>query len=324
MSKVELVIFSDAHFHLWKNHNPNNRRTRKQMAAVEKIFKIAFNEKADLVFTGDMFQDPESLNNSLLSLVQPWFIELFNKYPVNLYGISGNHDMEETNSFKRRSPSYVFTLSNTIRRFNCIDFESVVLEDRGIALHGIPYITHNESIMDLINSIVIDPKLYNILLLHTDFQGQKDTNGLVIGKGSNIVEEDLKRFNLVLSGHIHKKGKVRENIYSVGSPYHTRLSDMGGSFGYWLLSRTDKGLKLKFKELDEGPKFGFMEEHNDPEMFLVPKPKNKAELMEASQTLDLSDKPKLISDYLKWSGDRSKSRRKYLKDLIERVRDEED
>ena len=315
---MRAIFISDVHMHLWKNHNPNNRRVRLQMEAVESVFKIAFSNKVPIVFGGDFFHDPDSLNNGLISLINPWLVDLFFRYPVEMYGISGNHDMEETNSFKKRSPSYIKTLSNTIKNLHCIDFRSVELGT--MAIHGVPYLTQNEGIMEYINSIEISPKKFNILLLHTDFKGQKDTSGYEVGKGAEIIEEELSRFSIVVSGHIHKKGRIRDSIYSIGSPYQLRTSDIGGDFGYWILS---DNFKMKFKSLKNGPKFTH-EDPTDPTEFKVPKPMDKVELMKESKTIDLSNKPRLIKDYIKWLGDKSKNRSKYLLNLIERVEQDEE
>jgi DNA repair exonuclease SbcCD nuclease subunit len=314
---MKFIAFSDIHFHVWGNFNTHNRRVIAQMEIVERVFQIAHSRKCPILFLGDMFHDPDSLSNDLLSMVQPWFIELFNKYSVHFFAISGNHDMKETNSFKRRSPSYINTLSNSIRNFQNLDFHSITHE--GMTYHGVPYITHNEGIMDYIESIELNPDTPNILLLHTDFRGQKDTNGMEVGKGTNINEKGLKKFDVVLSGHIHKPGKLRDNIYSVGSPCQLRVSDMGGEFGYWICR---DNLKMDFKSFDKVPEFKYYSEGDktDDFNFWVKKPISDSQTFQELKTFSLTDKQKVTSEYLNFIQEGSKTRKRYLLNLIKRIR----
>lgn len=318
---MRFILFSDAHFHIWGNYNEGNRRVQAQMQAIEKLFYIANQSKAPLVFTGDMFHDPEGISNELWSIFQPWFMELFNRYPVNLYAISGNHDMKETNTFRKRSPSYINTLANSIKNFHNLDFESVDLGD--YVLHGVPYITHNEGIMEVVRGFKLSPKKKNILLLHTDFKGQKDTGGMEVGKGANIEEDYLSKFDLVLSGHIHKPGKIRGNIYSIGAPYQLRVSDMGGSFGYWICR---DNFKMSFKPLEDLPEFRYYTrlEEVDKFHYWVKKPIEDTEALKEVKVLNLEDKQQVVIDFLKATEEKSKSRKIYLINLIKRIKSNEE
>jgi DNA repair exonuclease SbcCD nuclease subunit len=311
---MKAIIFSDIHLHSWAKFNRDNYRLKNQLDTLEHLFQVAFRSKVPIIFGGDMFMDPESLKNSLLSVSLPFIQDLFRKYNVDFFAISGNHDLESENSLSRRAPTYINTLANTIESFHNIDFDSADFGDW--VLHGVPYLMFNRGIMDHINSITLDKSKFNILLLHTDFKGQVDTNGFAVGKGENISESGLRRFDLVLSGHIHKPGLVKNNIFSIGAPMQIRLSDMGGKFGYWVL---DDKFKLTFREINDTPKFRLYEKESEVENdfdFWVKIPREDDLTVMLSTDIDLSNREELIKQYLRWKGIKGYSYFKTLMDLV--------
>jgi len=314
------LIFSDYHFHLWKNFNKGNSRIKFQLDTFELLLKRAFSLKVPIFFAGDMFHTPSELNNELLSLVLPRILDIFRKYPVEFYAISGNHDLAGGNTYSRRSSSYINTFANSIRTFHVVDFETTIIGD--IALHGIPYISFNQDYPDVLDSIKVVEGKFNILMNHTDYQGQKDTNGIVIGRGENLSRDMFKKFDLTLSGHVHKAGHLFGSVYSIGAPFQQRLSDMGGDFGYWTLK---KGFKLQFHSLD-GPKFRFYEdpkEITNTTDYWIKKPKD--EVIDKDPGLDsqnLGNKRKVLKRYLKATHVRSKSKAQVLTGLLNDIGDE--
>jgi len=310
------IIFSDLHLHTWPQFNVDNVRLRFQLSVLEKMMKLGFKNDVPVFFGGDFFHQPVSLDNDLLSVVLPELRRILNQYPANLYAITGNHDVSKINSIKRRSPSYINTLANTFKNFKVIDFDRV--ETLDYVVHGVPYIHFNEGLMDYINSIELSDK-FNILLLHTDFRAQRDTNGIVIGKGEGISEKDLSRFDLVVSGHVHKAAHLRKNIYSIGAPMQQRVSDMGGSFGYWIITND---LGLKFRKL-KGPEFRYYtneEDITDDYNYWVKENISREESsQEVEDFLDLSDRKRIIRNYLKAQGVVSKSKRSLLINLVSEI-----
>ena len=314
---MRALFFSDIHFHLWGKFNEDMKRTKASFRILEFLFKLAEHNKVPLIFGGDMFHDPEAISNELWSLFQPEVLRLFNYYPsVEVYAISGNHDMKDANTPKLRSPSYIRTLSNSISRFKCIDFETVRFN--GWYLHGVPYLTHNEGIMAEISKFNLKPNVPHVLLLHTDFQGQKDTSGVEVGRGQGIDESYFKNFKLVMSGHIHKAGRVRKNIYSIGSPNQLRTSDMGGEFGYWILG---DDFKLTFKALDIAPEFRYYKEDKERDNFhlWIKEPITEEALISEARAFDTSNKSDIVDAYLEYEGIQSKTKSRYLKQLFNKV-----
>ena len=322
--KPHFVVFSDHHFEYWSKYNADGKRTWSQVSILEQLFSRAHSLGVPLLFGGDLFHNPEHLSNSLMSLVFPQLVDLFNRYPVDLYAISGNHDMEGTNTLNHRSPSYIHTLSHIFPRFHCIDFKSVELD--GIAIHGIPYITHNQDYAEIVSNVRIVPGVINILINHTDYKGQTDTNGIVIGKGENITENLFERFDMVLSGHVHKMAKVFKNVRSIGSTHQTRLSDMDGEFGYHVLKTVKGRLNLVHRVIDNSPKYRYYTEESEIDNttdFWVKLQKGEEDIAALIEIEDgISDYSNVVKAYSD-SANLSRSKRVLLFDLIKAVTDED-
>jgi len=315
------IWFSDIHLYYWTKYNSDGRRLQGQLDVLEFLFKQAYTYKVPLFFGGDLFHSPVGVSNTLLSAVLPRLLELFNIYPINLYAISGNHDLEGINTLKHRSPSYVNTLANSIENFHNLDFTSFEAED--FVVHGIPYLTNNEGFGEAVNKIAIIDGKFNILMNHGDYYGQKDTNGIIIGKGENVNEKALEKFDLVLSGHVHKAEHLRKNIYSIGSPMQHRLSDLGGAFGYWTLK---KRFKLAFKEITTTPKYKMYssesEKDNDTD-FWVKEPKADIEINSMLEDeVDFQDHLDIGKQYLKAMSVKSRAKKRLLMEILNQVEEE--
>ena len=156
--KLIAIASSDWHLHNWKNHNENDRRIKSDMAQVQILCRISKRRKVPILFPGDMFHNDQSLSNRLLHYVLPIFDELFNKSPdIDLYGIDGNHDQVQQNTYEDRSPGYIESFSQAFENIHCVNFKSIDVGN--FKLHGIPYITRNQDFDKLVNSIKLS-KMY--------------------------------------------------------------------------------------------------------------------------------------------------------------------
>ncbi len=316
------IWFSDIHLYYWAKYNKDGRRLQGQLEILEFLFKQAYTYNVPLFFGGDLFHSPIGVSNTLLSAVLPRLLELFNIYPIQMYAISGNHDLEGINNLKHRSPSYINTLANSIKDFHNLDFESVEFED--FVVHGVPYLTNNVGFEEAISDIEVVQGKFNILMNHGDYKDQKDTNGIIIGKGENVDEEALKKFDLVMSGHVHKAGHLREHIYSIGSPMQHRLSDLGGAFGYWTLK---KRFRLSFKEITTTPKYRLYSSESQRDNttdFWVKEPKADIEVNDMLEDeVDFQDHANIGRQYLDATGIKSRNKRRLLTEILTEIEDDE-
>jgi DNA repair exonuclease SbcCD nuclease subunit len=319
------IVFSDHHLEYWGKYNKGGRRTRVQMDILENLFALAEKRKCPLIFTGDLFHNPNSLSNALLSMVLYEFRVLFTQYPnVNLYAISGNHDLSGINTLTHRSPSYILTLSRLFDNFHCLDFTSLDFEH--FTLHGLPYITHNEDYEKIVNMIEVDYSKFNILLNHADYAGQKDTNGIVIGKGENISDSLFDKFDKVLSGHVHKKDRINKKVLSIGATHEQKFSDRGGSFGYWVIKKKGGSLRFMFIEKNWAPKFIMYTDESqitDDYNYWVKEPKPEDDIISTLDLEDIGNAPiKMARSYAKQLG-LNRSKRSILIELVKEVGDED-
>lgn len=315
---MKAIFFSDIHFHFWEKHNKGNKRIKSQMAVFEKVIRLGFTNKCPIFFLGDLFNNPGEVTNKLLNYISTSFSQVFKEYPgVQLYLISGNHDMSEKNTILHRSPSYAHAFSTLFPNIHNLDFNSVTHE--GTTFHGIPYLEDNAGLVEY--STKFSLKGEDILLIHTGFRGQKDTSGVVVSEGFNITEQVFDRFKYVLSGHIHKPGRVRQNIFSVGAPLQLRASDSEGKFGYWVL--TDTG-NLKFKELLGTPKFRYYtdtSEINNETDIWIKKPSNSDAVSVISPSSTVISPLAVAKEYCRSIGVKSKTKINFLTQLIREAND---
>lgn len=312
---MKAIVFSDIHFHLWEQHT---KRFDAQLQVFEHLVKLSDKNECPLLFGGDMFHTPKDIKNSLLGILIPFFKATFEKYPkAKIYAISGNHDQATENYVDNKAPSYVATLAQIIPNFECIDFKWKNLN--GFSVYGIPYLSHNIGLEDLVKDAAkkIAFKDLNILMVHTDFKGQKDTNGIVVGQGQNFKESTLSPFDLVFSGHIHQRAKLRDKVYSIGSPLQLRLSDKDSRFGFWIVADDNE---VRFREIEFTPKYRTYtnpSEINNETDIWVKLPRSVDELT-GGEVRPLSNK-EIVNQYLLDMGIKSKLKRVKLKEIVNKV-----
>jgi len=322
--KVVAVGSSDWHLHNWKNYNKDQRRLKVGLEVVDRLQKICTELGVPLLFPGDLFHNDQALPNEVIEHVFPVFQEKFNDRflmnPFEMYGIDGNHDQPGQNTKQQRCEGYVEHLSKVFKGLHCMNFESKDLKNFG--LHGIPYITRNEGFVEAVNDIKLIKNKPNILMIHSDLPGAKDTNQRVVGTVRNIPERlsDLfARFDLVISGHIHKAQIMDDNVIMIGAPTQQRKTDIGCKMGYWLIYNDMSYEFVPFKGL---PKFKIVTEDpgDDKHYYIIEnKTSKKIKDVEGENKRDfnvLMSRKKLVNNYMKETGEESKARRKKLKTLL--------
>lgn len=320
MKKVVGIVFSDLHLNLWNKFNQENKRTLDGFRVLFLIKSLCLKYGCPAIFCGDLFHKPEFIENELLSKTIEVFDELdWDKW--KMYSISGNHDMSKSNNLNSHSPSWVNTLSKKYKFLENIDFTSVVVGDNYV-LHGIPYIDHNIGLNEYVRNLPLmkgrkDLNIPNILLLHTDYPGAKDTDGVEVGSVENLNINVLSRFDLVLAGHIHKPQRLSKKVFMVGAPIQQRRTDKDCDLGYWKLY---SDMSMKFVPLEGFPKFIDVDNSDDIKddgnfYTVVSKPISLEVTQENHITRNLSKK-RLVSRYLRKSGIKDPKKKSVLLEII--------
>lgn len=246
------IIFSDLHLNIWSKFNEGNDRTLNHFKVLSCIKDICVKHKIPALFCGDLFHKADGISIELLEMLDEQLKDY--DFPVDnfkMISISGNHDIKLVNTIKSPKYSLVKYIANRYQSISCIDFSSTPISCN-VMVYGVPYIDHNIGLSEYLKSIEFVDGYKNILLLHTDYPGAKDTDGREIDSVENLNINILNRFDLVLCGHIHKPQRLSKKVYMIGAPLQQRRTDAKCKLGYWELY---PDLSVKFKELEGFPKF---------------------------------------------------------------------
>lgn len=311
--KIIAIAFSDLHINDWSKFNANGERTQNHFRVLSLIKEKCMEYRCPAFFCGDLFHKPELITIPMISQVQHSFSSLEGKWEV--YAISGNHDMISTNSFENPQESWVSIFSEWYHFLINLDFNKRIL-DNNLCIWGIPYIDHNIGLNQWLKEVKLETNMKNILLLHTDYPGAKDTDGTEVGSCENLNTNLLQKFDLVLIGHIHKPQRLGKKIIIVGAPIQQRRSDKDCDLGYWKIY---EDLTVKFVPLDF-PKFIDVDSEDkvkDDGNYYTIISKSENVRLEELPTIsrDLS-KRKIVRSYLKAKGIKDPEKKKLLTNLI--------
>ena len=311
--KVIAIAFSDLHLNNWAKFNSDGRRTLNGFDVLYRIANICHHKKCPALFCGDLFHKPENIDQNLLDLVLTEFHNIDVDYPeFRCYAINGNHDLSVINHIDKPSSGWVTKFSrifNWLVKADCMEFQ--INKYRAL---GIPYIDHNHGLNDFIKRRNVD-----ILLLHTDYPGAKDTDGRPVDSVENLNINLLKPFKLVLCGHIHKPQRLGKKVYMVGAPQQQRRTDRDCKMGY--LEIYDD-LSVKFKYWEDYPKFIDVYDENDINVddgnyyTVIPKPTTSKKLESEHKITKQLTKKQLARRYMKQKGDKNKARLKLLTKVL--------
>lgn len=238
--KLILLAYSDIHHHIWPTYNENQFRLKLSLKIESNIWKIGQAKKIPILFNGDLIHKETEISNDLLDYLFSHYKGL-NKIDCKVYAISGNHDQAGISVIGKKVGSYINTFSRLVKNLKCIDYKTIEIPNgkKTIAIHGIPYISHDLGLENYIREIVV-PKLnkkkQNILMLHTTIPETMDTDGRVMqthSLGKDFIELITENFDLITTGHIHKPMVLNKNIIQVGATNQQRKTDRDCDMGYW-------------------------------------------------------------------------------------------
>lgn len=314
MKKLIAIAFSDLHINLWNKFNTNNQRTLNHIKVLFMIKDICKANKVPALFCGDMFHKPENIDNELVDILTDKFGDLDDGWEC--IAIQGNHDMSKSNSTDKPSPGFIKSFSRVFNWLNCIDFKSYTMSI-DVMVHGIPYLDHNVGMAEYIKTLKLDKGYKHILLLHTDYPGAKDNDGRLVDTVENLNMNMLKKFDLVLCGHIHKPQRLSKKVYMIGSPLQQRRTDSNAKLGYW---EVYSDMSMKFIPIKGFPKFIDIESEDekkdDGNYYTVLPKKLVTNNINNNKIHKHLSKNKLARQYLREKGINDKDKSKLLKKIL--------
>jgi DNA repair exonuclease SbcCD nuclease subunit len=319
MSKEVIAIaFSDLHINLWAKFNENNKRTLDSFRVLSIIKEECKKYQCPALFCGDFFHKPENMDSELMEVVYEEFSKLkLKESGIEIYAISGNHDIKKVSKIGTKPFSWIRLLEQFgIRN---LDYSKTLIGNRdAYRVYGVPYIDNNIGLSEYLKKLNLKDK--NILLLHTDYPGAKDTDGREIDSVENLNVNILNKFDLVLCGHIHKSQRLSKKVYMIGAPNHQRRTDRGCKLGYWKIY---SDLSMQFVHLKQFPKFIDVEsedEIKDDGNYYTVLPKKTSNLVNTNHkiTKQLSKKA-LARKYLKEKGITEQDKKELLIDILKKA-----
>lgn len=234
---MKFVFFTDSHFHLFTNYaKPDdefvNDRFKEQMEALQKVFDIAREQDAKVIFGGDLFHKRNSIDTRVYNQVFKVFS--INK-DIETYLLRGNHD-SVTNSLRTDTSLQPLEALENLYVFS----DLATLQEDDVNIVMAPYGDETEEVKEFIN-IAIDDNRKNILVGHLGVEGS------LTGKGSHRLEgafgyQDLlpNEYDFILLGHYHRRQYFQNpNHFYGGSLMQQSFSDEQEANGVHLID-TDK------------------------------------------------------------------------------------
>lgn len=325
------IAFSDVHINLWTKFNAGNSRTMDGFKVLHIIKKQCIKLNVPAFFMGDLLHKPENIDNELFGILVDEFLKLNSEPFWNCYFIEGNHEIKNRNTLISlgneetseptiySSPGFVYSFSKIFNWLKPIVGSKTLYG--GYRVWGLHYLDHNLGLNHTVQEIAKKFRKHekNILMLHTDYPGAKDTDNSEVGSCENLNLNLLNKFDLVLMGHIHKPQRLSKKVYMVGAPFQQRRTDKDCDLGYWIIY---DDLSMEFKSLSKKfPKFIDVENEEDKKEdgnYYTVIPKRNLEKQEVTTnriSANLS-KVKLAKRYLSEKGIKDKGKAKLLKQLL--------
>nr|UWI36649.1 MAG: Metallophosphoesterase, calcineurin superfamily protein [Bacteriophage sp.] len=315
--EVIAIAFSDLHINLWAKFNENNHRTLNSFRVLSIIQKQCRKYNCPALFCGDLFHKPENMDQDLAEICYNEFNKLGK---LNILAISGNHCIKKVS----RIGTHPFSWLYLVERYGIeiMDYHNRPLSayHQDIMVYGVPYIDNNVGLSEYLKKLKLDKNVKNILLLHTDYPGAKDTDGREINSVENLNVNILNKFDLVLCGHIHKHQRLSKKVYMIGAPYQQRRTDKDCKLGYWKLY---SDLSMEFVELKGFPKFVDVESEDeikdDGNYYTVLPKKSSIQVNTNHQITKQLSKKVLAKRYLKEKGIKDEVKTKLLIETLKKA-----
>jgi len=217
-----IFLLADLHFGV----RSNSLEWLQNQINYFKNFYIPYLKKnvrsGDILFIlGDWFDNRQLLDIYVMNTSIDIVIELAEILPI--YILTGNHDI-----YKKYD-----TDVNSIVAFKFIpnvfiyEKPTVITNDVSKILI-LPWIGDENA-----EESYVKNNLHDYVFAHTNIAGFKYDNNRYIHKGANFTA--IKGIKKLFSGHIHKRQEFKQFIY-VGSPYHTKRSDVSNQKGVYVFN----------------------------------------------------------------------------------------
>jgi len=175
---------------------------------------------------GDLMDRRKFVNFNTLQTVRKQFMEPLEEMGVTVHCVLGNHDTFYKNTNELNSIRELF--SDRYSNFNIYEEPTEINLD-GLTIGMIPWINSNnrEDTLEFLKKTKAP-----IVCGHFELDGYEVMRGHKFDGGMS--DSELKRFEMVLSGHFHNKSS-RNNIHYLGTQYQITFHDLHEKKGFHVL-----------------------------------------------------------------------------------------
>ncbi|QVW29051.1 hypothetical protein [Bacillus phage SWEP1] len=253
--RTKYIVFSDFHWHNFDNFAKPVTYTYKgkeiqitdrllaQLNTINRIFEIAHENDADVLFDGDYFHARNRITTLVYNLGFNAIYDNMMKYPdVRLYMIVGNHDQADSSDF----PEHSLENFKAIPRVTVMD-DFYPLDTGSCVLYPISYSDNVTYLKERIEHFASEAKFEgkpSILMAHIGVDGSETgQHSHRLGGAFSVDELFPDIFTYVTLGHYHKRQFLggRDNVFYVGNTIQESFSDEGQDKGVFLIDVEKKG-----------------------------------------------------------------------------------
>lgn len=219
---MKTVIIGDLHIGI-RNGNQYFFRMMKNFFE-EKFFPFLYeNNITRVIQLGDILDKRKSIDFTVAKFLRDDFLRKFDESKIELYAISGNHDLYYRQSVSIDGPSQ---FTNGYQYVKIIK-EPMVLDDFLL----IPWVC-DENKQNIVDFLEKNRNPQKIVLGHFELAGFPVIKGHMAERGS--LENDIfSGYKKVISGHYHSPSS-RKNIVYIGTPYELSWNETGDEKKYYV------------------------------------------------------------------------------------------
>jgi DNA repair exonuclease SbcCD nuclease subunit len=237
ISYKKIFLLSDLHFGV----RANSLEWLSNQTEFFHKFYIPYLKKniqpGDILFIlGDWFDNRQLLDIYVMNSSIDIMLELADIIPI--YIITGNHDVyKKYNTDVNSIVAFKYIPNVTIYE------KPIVITNNDTKILILPWIGNAD-----IEENYVRANKFDYIFAHANITGFKYDNGKDIIGSFGINFSKFKNIKKIFSGHIHKR-QEKDNIIYIGSPYHTKRSDIGNSKGIYLFDPTTNSFSFTRNDL---------------------------------------------------------------------------
>jgi DNA repair exonuclease SbcCD nuclease subunit len=231
---MKIAILGDTHFGVRNDSMAFHSYARRFYQEIFFPYLKQENIK-DVIQVGDLFDRRKFINYQSLYLSRTYFFDEFKKSGIKLTTFPGNHDIFFKNTLMVNSIELL--LNEYIIQGSVVVLKNPTTSDfDGIPLDFIPWICKENS--EQVSQFIKHTKS-QICFGHFEIQGFQMDKDNVCDDGMS--REDLKMYDMVMSGHFHQKS-TDGHIYYVGAPMEHTWSDYDQERGFHVFDTETRSL----------------------------------------------------------------------------------